>query len=100
MNKQDALVESISLTNQILCMLEEEDTDAISELDARRLPLIQQAFSDSLETIDHIKAQHLQNLNQQVVEKLKEIKQAVLQQQQKVQYAAKATRAYSSYHLG
>jgi hypothetical protein len=91
-----ALSEAISLTNEILGILEEKDFDAIYELDARRQPLIQKAFCESIEQIDVIKAQHLQNLNQQVVDKLQLLKQSVVMQQRQNQQALRATNAYQS----
>lgn len=97
MNNKCALSKAITLTNEILNVLEEKDFEAISRLDARRQPLIQEVFSESLEEIDQIKAHHLQSLNQQVVERLNEFKKTVLQQQRQVQNASKAARAYGSY---
>ena len=96
MSNATALNQAINLTNDILEVLEEKDFKAVSELEARRKALIEQAFSESIEQIDIIKAQHLQNMNQQVVDKLKVFKKSILQQQQQVQHAAKATRAYES----
>jgi hypothetical protein len=96
MNDVAALSEAISLTDEILSVLEDNDITAVSELDARRLPLIKKAFSVSIEQIDVIKAQHLENLNQQVVEKLKSLRQSVLTQQRQNQNALKATKAYQS----
>jgi len=100
MNNLAALNRAISLTDEILEVLERKDFDAVSALDTRRQPLIQQAFAQSIEQLDLIKARHLQNLNQQVVDKLTEFKQSVLLQQQQVQRAAKATRAYGIYQTG
>ena len=91
-----ALNQAIALTNEILEVLEQKDFAAISELEARREPLVKLAFSESIEQIDVIKAQHLQNMNQLVVDKLKDFKESILRQQQQVQYAVKATRAYAS----
>jgi len=97
MSNLAALTQAISLTNEILEVLEEKDFDRISELDARREPLIKLAFTASIEQIDVIKARHLQNLNQQVVEKLNEFKQFVLVEQERIRSASKASRAYESH---
>ena len=43
-NKLNALTEAISLTDEILLLLDQEDFEAVGELDAKRLPLIEQAF--------------------------------------------------------
>jgi hypothetical protein len=99
MNKKLALSKAIALTNEILSELDDKNFEAVTRLDANRQPLIQAAFSESLEEIDQIKAHHLQSLNQQVIEKLSELKQTVLQQQRQVQNASKATRAYGSHQL-
>ncbi|MDH5352813.1 MAG: hypothetical protein OEY09_00100 [Gammaproteobacteria bacterium] len=92
-----ALTEAISLTDQILSVLDESDFAAVADLDARRQPLIVKAFSDSIDEIDVIKSRHLQSLNQQVVEKLSVLKESVLQQQKQIRTASKATRAYTSH---
>lgn len=91
-----ALTQAISLTDEILNVLEESDFAAVSDLDARRQPLIIKAFTDSIEQIDEIKARHLQSLNDQVVEKLSTLRVSVLQQQKQMRTASKATRAYGA----
>ena len=96
MHNVTALSEAISLTDEILQLLDDSDFDAVSELDDRRQCLIKKAFSESIEQIDSIKAQHLQNLNQQVVDKLNLLKKSVLHQQRQNQHALKATKAYQS----
>ncbi len=97
MNNQAALMEAIKLTDQILTVLDDQDFDRLAELEIQREPLIRQAFSASVEQIDRIKATHLQNLNQRVVEKLRVFKQSVLQQQKQIRKASKATKAYISH---
>lgn len=92
-----ALTQAISLTDEILNVLEESDFDAVADLDARRQPLIVKAFSDSIDEIDVIKSRHLQSLNEQVVEKLSVFKQSVLQQQKQLRAGSKATRAYGAH---
>ena len=96
MNRIIALSEAISLTDEILVLLDQEDFEGVSRLDAKRVPLIEAAFSGSIEEIDRIKAQHLQNLNEQVVERLNQLKEAVIKQQTHMRHASKATRAYQS----
>jgi hypothetical protein len=96
MNNIAALSKAISLTDEILTVLDDRDFTAISELDDQRQPLIEMAFSESIEQIDVIKAQHLQNLNQQVVDKLNLLKESVLHQQRQNKHAIKATRAYQN----
>ncbi len=97
MNKQAALVEAISITNEILEVLHEQDFHRISKLEAKRQPLICKVFEQSIDQIDRIKAHHLQDLNQQVVDRLLELKQSVLSQQQQIRLASKATNAYSNH---
>jgi hypothetical protein len=96
MNSVTALCKAISLTDEILTVLNDEDFAAISELDEQRQPFIKMAFSETIEQIDVIKAQHLQSLNQQVVDKLNLLKESVLQQQRQNKHAQKATRAYQN----
>ncbi|MCP4186302.1 MAG: hypothetical protein GY763_01740 [Gammaproteobacteria bacterium] len=97
MNKQTALAEAISITNEILEVLDEQDFLRVDELEAKRQTLICEAFDQSVEQIDRIKAHHLQDLNQRVVDKLVEFKQSVLQRQRQIRLASKATNAYSSH---
>jgi hypothetical protein len=96
MNSVTALCKAISLTDEILTVLNDKDFAAISELDEQRQPFIKMAFSETIEQIDVIKAQHLQSLNQQVVDKLNLLKESVLQQQRQNKHAQKATRAYQN----
>ena len=99
MNKKNALTEAIGITDEILRVLDGNDFERLTVLEAKRQPFIEEAFAQSVEQIDQIKASHLQSLNQQVVDKLIEFKQSVLQQQQKIRQASKATRAYQSHQL-
>lgn len=97
MGNVTALTQAISLTDEILNVLDEQDFQRVDELEARRQPLIIEAFSQSVEEVDHIKATHLQNLNDQVVEKLSAFKQSVLLQQKQIRTASKATKAYGEH---
>ena len=92
-----ALTEAIDLTDEILLLLDQEDFDAVRQLDERRLPLIKQAFAGSIDEVDQIKARHLLSLNQQVVERLNQFKQLVLEQQAKLRHSSKAVKAYQSH---
>ena len=94
MDNRFALEQAIKLTDEILEMLEEGEFGRVNELDIQRKPYIEQAFRGSVEEIDVIRAHHLQNLNQQVLEKLALFKQSIMLQQERVRTAAKATRAY------
>jgi hypothetical protein len=96
MNQQEALSAAITLTGEILEILEEGEFERVEELEAQRKIYIEQAFADSIEHVDRIKAQHLQSLNQQVVEKLNLFKQSVILQQKRIRIASQATRAYLS----
>ncbi len=100
MNDKKALVAAISLTDEILEVLEQGEFERVNELEAKRKPLIEQAFMVSVEEIDLIKAHHLKNLNQQVVEKLNLLKQSIILQQARIRTASKATRAYLSNDSG
>ena len=96
MSNQIALSRAIDLTDEILLVLEEKDFLRLAELEAKREPLIRQAFTASMERVDSIKAIHLKNLNQQVVEKLEELKQSIVSQQNQLRRAAKANSAYQT----
>ena len=96
---QQALIEVINLTNEILEVLENGELGRISELESVRKIYIEQAFTDSLVQIDRIKAAHLMSLNQQVVDKLSLFKQAVIVQQSQLRTASYASRAYLSNDL-
>ena len=94
MDKKAALTQAIELTDEILTVLDEGGFERVNELEMRRKPLISFAFSDPVAEIDLIKAHHLKNLNQQVVDKLNLFKQSIVLQQTKLRTASKATRAY------
>ncbi len=94
---QQALLQAIELTDEILALLEQGEFNRIDQIDALRQPLIKQAFSASIEQIDLIRARHLQNLNQQVVDRLSLLKESVMQQQAQLRKASKATQAYTNH---
>jgi len=96
MRQQSVLIQAIAITDEILLLLADRDFDRISELESKRQPLIRQAFAQSVRDIDSMKARHLASLNDQVVEKLNEFKQSVLQEQARIRAASKANRAYQS----
>ena len=96
MNKQQALNAAIKLTDEILELLDSGEFERVGELELQRKPFLEQAFAVSIEQIDLIRAQHLQSLNQQVVEKLELFKQSVITQQTRLRTAAKASQAYLS----
>ena len=96
MNEKTALGQAIALTDEILELLDQGEFERVNELESQRKPYIEQAFRDSIEEIDRIKAQHLQNLNQQVIDKLNLFKQTIMQQQARIRTASKASRAYLS----
>ena len=97
MNEKTALAQAITLTDEILEVLDHGDFGRVNELESIRKPYIEQAFMRSVEEIDLIKAQHLKNLNQQVVDKLNLFKQSIVLQQARIRTAAKATQAYLKY---
>ena len=96
MNHQNALVTAISLTDEILMALDADDLERLTDLEAQREPLIRQAFEQSIQQVDQIKAIHLKNLNQKVIEKLMTFKQSIKQKKQQLSLSAKATRAYQA----
>lgn len=100
MNHATALCEAITLTDEILALLDQGEFERVGELEDQRKMLIEQAFVASIEEVDLIKAQHLQNLNQQVVDKLNLFKQSVIVQQGRIRTASKATRAYLNHDSG
>ena len=89
-----ALIRAIALTDEILEVLESGDFDRVSELESVREPLIKQAFTESIEQVDLIKAHHLKNLNQQVVDRLTLFKQSIVLQQQRLKIGTKAALEY------
>ena len=96
MNKQQALNAAIKLTDEILELLDSGEFERIGELEIQRKPFVEQVFAASIEQIDLIRAQHLQSLNQQVVDKLELFKQSVIMQQTRLRTASKASQAYLS----
>ncbi len=94
MNQKQALIRAIEITDEILGLLDSAEFDLIENLEIERQPLIKKAFSESVESVDRIRAEHLQNLNTQVVTKLTLFKSAVMAQQAQIRNAARATKAY------
>ena len=99
LDNQLALVRAIELTDDVLLALDQQNFDQVDLLEIKRHPLIEQAFTQSVDQIDYIKAIHLQDLNQQVVEKLMMFKQSVQQDKQFLSRSTKATRAYQANQL-
>jgi hypothetical protein len=97
MNKQQALNAAIDLTDEILELLDSGEFERVGALEAQRKLVIEQAFAASIEQIDLIRAQHLQSLNQQVVDKLELFKQSVIMQQNRLRTASKASQAYLNH---
>ncbi len=91
---KSALTRAIALTDEILELLEAGEFERVGELEAVREPLIKQAFTESIEQIDLIKAHHLKNLNQQVVDRLALFKQSIMLQQQRLKIGTKAASEY------
>ena len=89
-----ALTRAIELTDEILGLLDGGDFERVSELEKAREPLVKQAFTESIEQVDLIKAHHLQNLNQQVVDRLTLFKQSIMLQQQRLKIGSKAASEY------
>lgn len=100
MDRKAALERAIGLTDEILEMLDAGDICRVNELEAERKPFIDQAFEGSVECVDVIRAHHLQNLNQQVVDKLNLFKQSIQLQQARARNASRATRAYLDVDSG
>ncbi len=96
MRQQTALMQAITLTDDILELLDAGEFDAVDAIDAKRQPLIHQAFAESIAEIDQIKAQHLKSLNDQVVLKLTGFRQSILNQQASLRSNSRAARAYQN----
>jgi len=96
MSRKSDLERAISLTDEILELLDQGEFERIDELEIERQPLIKQSFTESIEQLDLIRAQHLQNLNQQVIDRLSLFKESVLAHQSRLRKASKATRAYAN----
>jgi hypothetical protein len=92
-----ALIRAIELTDEVLLALDEQNIDKIDSLEIERQLSIEKAFAMSVGQIDYMKAIHLQNLNQQVVEKLIGFRQSIRGQQLQAMNASKVTQAYQNY---
>ncbi len=100
MDARAALTKAIAITDEILELLEAGEFERVNQLEGQRKPLIERAFMTSIEEIDVIKAQHLKNLNQQVVDKLNLFKQSIILQQERIRTASRASQAYLSVDSG
>ncbi|MDJ0776698.1 MAG: hypothetical protein QNJ85_02470 [Gammaproteobacteria bacterium] len=95
MVKKYYLERAIELTDEILELLEEGEFESVWQLEEERQPLIKQAFTVPIEEIDLIRARHLQDLNDQVVDRLSLLKASILDQQKRLKKGVEAVRAYS-----
>ncbi len=95
MSRKNLLARAIELTDEILAVLEEGDFESIWQLEETRQPLIKQAFTAPIEEIDLIRARHLQDLNDQVVDRLSLLKASIIDQQKRLKKGAEALRAYA-----
>ena len=95
MSRKNLLARAIELTDEILAVLEEGDFESVWQLEETRQPLIKQAFTAPIEEIDLIRARHLQDLNDQVVDRLSLLKASIIDQQKRLKKGAEALRAYA-----
>ena len=96
MTQKTDLARAIELTDEILEMLEDGEFEAVWQIEAERQPLIKQAFAAPIEEIDLIRARHLQNLNNQVVDRLSLFKASILEQHKRLKKGAEAVQAYAN----
>lgn len=96
MGHQSSLQQAISLTDDILALLDGKNFHLVEDLDSRRQNLIQQVFTQNIDDIDAIKVRYLQQRNTQVVEKLEKLKADVVLQQARVRTAGKLNHAYNN----
>jgi hypothetical protein len=94
MKDDNPLERAIALTEEILAMLDDGQAGSVNELEIQRKTYIEQAFMQPVAQIDPIRAQHLRNLNQQVVDKLTLFKQAIVLRQAQLRNGARASQAY------
>ena len=85
---------AIALTGEILDLLEAGDYARVNRLEVRRQAAIRQAFAAPVAAIDPLGAQQLRNLNQQVVDRLRLAREAIILQQARLRTAGKARQAY------
>jgi hypothetical protein len=96
MNQIDTLEEAIVLSQEMLSLLDEQDLEKISDLEHQRDLIIKRVFTDTAEPVDRDKVNYLQNLNQQIVDKLHYSKASVLLKIKQIRKSNKATQAYSN----
>ncbi len=96
MTRKNLLTRAIEITDEILELLDDGDFESIWQLEETRQPLIKQAFTAPIEEIDLIRARHLQDLNDQVVNRLSLLKAAILDQQKRLKKGSEAVRAYAN----
>lgn len=95
LSQKNLLARAIELTDEILELLEEGEFESVWQLERERQPLIKQAFTVPIEEIDLIRARHLQDLNDQVVDRLSLLKASIIDQQKRLKKGVEAVRAYA-----
>ena len=96
MGHQSSLQQAISLTDDILALLDGQNYQLVENLDSKRQNLIRQVFNRNIDDIDAIKVRYLQQRNTQVVEKLEKLKADVVLQQSRARTESKLNHAYKS----
>ncbi|MFT5218339.1 MAG: hypothetical protein ACI9LO_000869 [Planctomycetota bacterium] len=96
MGHQSSLQQAISLTDDILALLDGQNFHLVEDIDSKRQKLIQQVFTRNIDDIDAIKIRYLQQRNTQVVEKLEKLKAEVVLQQARGRTASKLNHAYKN----
>lgn len=98
MSTDQPIVDAIQLSHQILKAVEAGETDTIESLEISRLGLIKTYFNAG-HAINAEKAIELKQLNDQIVEKLTELKKQTQIKLNKFKQAGKASKAYQSVAL-
>jgi phosphoglycerate-specific signal transduction histidine kinase len=93
MSTQQLIKQAISVSEQILQAIGEQDLQHVQQLEAQRQPLIKDAFPIQDEDSFHQLAR-LKILNDEIVTRLSALQQEVRAQQKSVNQGSKAARAY------
>ena len=95
MNAESSLLQAIKLSDQILLAIDDEQWDAVTDLDQRRVGLIHRCF-EGKDSPDKGLALKLKQLNDDIVSRLQKVQQHIRGQQVGMKNVQNASKAYQA----
>lgn len=93
MTQSNPLNLAIEVSYEILDKLSQSELDNVSQLEATRQSLINEYFSSSVD-LDEVQVRLLKKLNDDILQRLKQMQSKIQDQQTSLKRANKASKAY------